>query len=168
MTDETNAPAGIAGLKPAAHAEWKAREKLMEELKASISQALPEDPLQRSIQAVRLAADLVGRLGDEVHDTYAIRHSVADALDLLAEALNDLPLGVVDTLLRPPEGVSSRLKTASERRQVRDAVTSTAGLKTAKGISADEARSRVARELGVRKSQIRSWQTPGRNPGLRK
>ena len=168
MTDETNAPAGIAGLKPAAHAEWKAREKLKEELKASIAQALPEDPLQRSIQAVRLAADLVGRLGDEVHDTYAIRHSVADALDHLAEALNDLPLGVVETFLRPPEGVSSRLMKESGRRLARDAVALTESLKTGKGISADEARSQVARELGVKKSQIRSWQTPGRNPGLRK
>ena len=168
MTDETNAPAGIAGLKPDAYAEWQVRQKVTEEFRALISQALPEDPLQRLIQAVRLAADLVGRLGDEVHDTYAIRHSVADALDHLAEALNDLPLGVVETFLRPPEGVSSRLMKESGRRLARDAVALTESLKTAKGISADEARSQVARELGVRKSQIRSWQTPGRNPALRK
>jgi hypothetical protein len=61
VTEETNAPAGIAGLKPAGYAEWQVRQKLMEELQASISQALPEDPRQCSIEALRIAADLVGR-----------------------------------------------------------------------------------------------------------
>ena len=166
MTEETNAPAGIGGLNPAAYAEWQVRQKVMEELKASISQALPEDPLQRSIQALRQAADLVGRIADHEEEGWPLSHPVADALDHLAEALNDLPFGIVEPFLRPPNGVGSRLRKHSERRLARDAVTAVKCL-TGMGIPAGEARKRVARALGIKASLIRTWQTPGRGPALR-
>lgn len=166
MTDETNAPGGIAGLKPDGYAEWQVRQKIKEELKALISQALPEDPLQRSIQALRLAADSVGHLGDEVHDTHTIRHPVANALDDLVEALEHLRFGIVEPFLRP-QGVGSKLKKPSEHRLARDAITAVKCL-TGTGIPVAEARKRVARVLGIKASLIRTWQTPGRGPALRK
>jgi hypothetical protein len=168
VTDDANEAAGIAQLNAAAHAEWKAREAFRKELCACLSRELPKDPLQQHIQALRMAAEVVGRLGDIPDETITLRHPVADALDHLAQSLSDLPLGVVEVFLRPPKGVSSRLMTETQRRQARDAVTSTRALKNEKGKTAGEARSQVARELGVKKSQIRSWETPGRNPGLRK
>ena len=166
MTDDANEAAGIARLNPAAHAEWKARETLRAELRASISGQLPEDPLKRSIQALRLAADVIGCMGDEAHDKYTIRHPVAEALDDLVEALDNLRFGIVEPFLRPPEGVGTKLRKASENRLARDAVTAVKCL-IALGVPAGEARNRVARTLGIKASRIRTWQTPGRGPGLR-
>ncbi len=166
MTEETNAPAGIGGLNPAAYAEWQVRQKVMEELKASISQALPEDPLQRSIQALRQAADLVGRIADHEEEGWPLSHPVAATLDHLTEALNDLRYGVVEPFLRP-RGSGTRLMKASERRLARNAVTLVNCL-TGMGVPAGKARARVASELGIAASRIRTWQTPGRNRWLNK
>ena len=166
MTDETDEPVGIARLKPAAHAEWKAREAFRKELCACLSRDLPNDPLKQHIEALRMAAEVVGRLGDTPNDTHTFRHPVASSLDDLAEALDDLRLGIVEAFLRPPKGVGSRLRKHSERQMARDAVTAVKCL-TGTGIPAGEARKRVARALGKKASLIRTWQTPGRGLGLR-
>jgi hypothetical protein len=163
VTNETDEPVGIAGLKPAAHAEWKAREAFRRELCACLSRELPKDPLKQHIEALRMAAEVLGRLGDTPHDTLTIRHPVASTLDDLAEALDDLRLGIVEPFLRPPNGVGSRLRKHSERRLARDAVTAVKCL-TGIGIPAGEAQKRVARALGIKASLIRTWQTPGRGP----
>jgi hypothetical protein len=167
VTDKTDEPVGIAGLKPTAHAEWKAREAFRKELCACLSRELPKDPLQQHIEALRMAAEVVGRLGDTPHNTLTIRHPVANALDDLVEALEHLRFGIVEPFLRPPEGVGTKLKKPSERRRARDAVTAVKCL-TGMGIPVAEARKRVARVLGIKASLIRTWQTPGRGPGLRK
>jgi hypothetical protein len=162
VTDETDEPVGIAGLKPTAHAEWKAREAFPKELCACLSRELPKDPLQQHIEALRMAAEVVGRLGDTPRDTLTIRHPVANALDDLVEALEHLRFGIVEPFLRP-QGVGSKLKKPSEHRLARDAITAVKCL-TGTGIPVAEARKRVARVLGIKASLIRTWQTPGRGP----
>jgi hypothetical protein len=87
VTNETDEPVGIAGLKPTAHAAWKAREAFRKELCACLSRELPNDPLKQHIEALRMAAEVVGRLGDTPHNTLTIRHPVANALDDLGSGL---------------------------------------------------------------------------------
>lgn len=137
------------------------------EMLTELDTPLPSDDRERYIKALQSAANIIGQLVDEYHETYTIRHPVACALDELAVGLDDLKHGIVEPALRAPKGVGTKLMKASERRHVR-AVMSLYNCLRDNGMPAREASRKVADATGVTQAQIRSWGTPGRNPALRK
>jgi hypothetical protein len=164
VTDKTDEPVGIAGLKPTAHSEWKAREGLLAELRAKLNVRLPQKGRDRYVKALEAAAVVISQIGDEKHDSYTIQHDVSYALEQLAQMLKGLDRGIVDDSIRPiPSAKGGNYATAATLETALMARTAYR-LLLQTGMPSRRAREKVAKELGVSVSQVKNWATRGRLP----
>lgn len=120
-----------------------------------LEQPLQGDDRSKAIQALRVAAEVIGAIGNEQKSGYELQHPVVEQLYIVIDAIDDRRHGVLDPILQGPR-FGGRVSSSRHAREARSAVALVRAMQK-KGIKLVEARRIVAAEFSIKPGRLESW-----------